>query len=113
MAFPDKKPKLHVMIGLGGKPGADEPDGDEEASIEAPEGMDLEGKKSGDMIEAVTTYEIMPDNKLCARKVNGMPVPGYDDADKPDDAGAPPDDDSFTSAAMGAPPAGGDQEEET
>lgn len=91
---------MAVMIGTpGGGPPKDgeEPDHDE-GEFQAPEGIDLEGKKPGEMIEVVATLEVKEGGKLCVRKVNGVDVPGYED--KPEEEPAP-DEENFTSAAMG------------
>lgn len=72
-----KDPKMMLVIG-GGK--GKEGDGEShEGSFKAPEGMDMEGKKPGDTVQAVCDLEIEADGRLCVKKVNGMDVPGYEE----------------------------------
>lgn len=87
------------MIGAPGS--APEPDHDE-GEFKAPEGMDMEDKKPGDMIEAVVELEIKENGMLCVRKVNGMEVGDYKEKGKPlEDDQEKPDD--FADAVMGGP----------
>ena len=89
------KPKMTVVIGAR-KP-YDAPEEPEESMFPAPKGMDMDGKKPGDTMEAVCVLEVKDDGMLCVRKVNGMYVPGYEDKDDMDKEKSS---DSFMDAAM-------------
>lgn len=99
MAYNKSKPAMAVMIGAPGSPDK-EPDHDE-GEFHAPEGFDMEGKKPGEMIEAVVELEIKDNGMLCVRKLNGMDVEGYEDKETPKEEEPKPD--AFTDNVMGGP----------
>lgn len=74
-----EKPKAALVISMGKKDGEA---GDDKSYFSAPEGMDMEGKKPGDMIEFVGEARIEEDGKLCLKKMNGMDVPGAGEPEK-------------------------------
>lgn len=85
-----KKPAVAIVV-------AHKPDAG--LSFKAPEGMDLDDKQPGDMIQAVVDLKIGPDGMLMLKKVNGLDVGGGDD-EASEDKQAPP---SFADSVMGGP----------
>jgi len=97
------KPKAALVIGgdFGKRKPYDAPEEEmgEESMFMAPKGMEMDGKKTGDTMEAVCTLEVKDGGMLCVRKVNGMDVPGYEDKEKMGEDKMPSKD-TFTDAAM-------------
>lgn len=95
------KPKAAVVIAAGPA----EPDADEKGKIivPMPQGMDDEGKKPGETIDAVCEFEIEPDGKsLCLKKINGIAMEGYkSDQDGDEEQSAP--DNTFAGMVTGQP----------
>lgn len=95
----NKKPKMKLVIGVGGKPGMGD-DESKEGSFPMPEGYDMEDKKPGDEFEAVCTLKVEDGGRLCVTKVEGMDVPGYDDKEEKDE-GEAPEKGSFVKSVFG------------
>lgn len=102
-----KKPAVALMIGA---PKKDASEDSEKGEFKAPEGMDMEDKKPGDMIEVVATCEVKDGGMLCVRKVNGMDVEGYDDEAVPEEK--EPYQGGFADAVMTGSGAGAGEEAE-
>lgn len=85
-----KKPAVAIVV-------AHKPDAG--PSFKAPEGMELDDKQPGDMIQAVVDLKIGSDGMLMLKKVNGLDVGGGDEK-SPDEEQAPP---SFADSVMGGP----------
>ena len=48
-----------------------------EVYVDVPEGFEVpEGVKSGDTFEAMTTYRLDKDGRLCVQEIEGNPLPG-------------------------------------
>ena len=48
-----------------------------EAYVDVPEGFEVpEGVKTGDTFEAMTTYRLDKDGRLCVQEIEGNPLPG-------------------------------------
>lgn len=57
---------------------AGKPDKKKRLTFDIPEGLDLEGKGPGDMLEVVAGLKIEEDGKLCLKVVNGIELEGYE-----------------------------------
>lgn len=53
------------------------------AEFTLPPGVNLDGKNEGDDLEAVVVLKLKQGGKACITKVNGLPLPGYDDDKEP------------------------------
>lgn len=95
-SMPARKPSVAIMV--GGK----EPDHEEEGYFTPPDGFDTEGKKPGERVEFVGEAEVMPDGRMCLKKVNGIELSGEQEAT----GEAEPKTPSFTDAMMGGPEEG-------
>lgn len=83
-----KKPAMAIVM-------AHKPDA---LTFKAPDGMDMDDKQPGDMIQAVVDLKIGPDGMLTLKKVNGMDIGGGDESAEGEQA--PP---SFADSVMGGP----------